>query len=463
MAGSQTLYRKYRSLKLDEIIGQKHITDLLLKSVDDNKLSHAYLFSGPHGVGKTSVARILAYLINNLDYSLDSSHVDIIEIDAASNRKIDEIRDLREKVHLAPLQAKFKVYIIDEVHMLTNEAFNALLKTLEEPPEHVIFILATTEIHKLPETIVSRVQRHNFRLVGEESIIEHLRKIAESEGIDISDEALKLIASHGSGSVRDSLSSLGQFTSHNEVSEETVTNQLGIAGSDELMGLYASVLESDIEKINSVIDQMTAKGVSAKQIATQLSSKIIEDAIAKGSNLKINLALKLLEIPSSNQEIVLKAVIIDSLGSVANKVDPPPSSPVEETSKNKQQEPPKRKVSKKPIAKKVNHQSGKNWKDLLEHAKDKNAKIYSALKMSDYKIDKENKELTISTSYDIYFEKLNSVDLKADLKKLVNEFFEIDDIIIDKLENKEIIEKTDPVGSVISIMGGGEVMKTIEL
>src|SRR6266478_3901779 len=170
----QVLYRKYRSRSLDEIVGQEHITDTLKQALKQGRISHAYLLTGPRGVGKTSVARILAHEINGLPYTDDSAHLDIIEIDAASNRRIDEIRELREKVHVAPTSAKYKVYIIDEVHMLTREAFNALLKTLEEPPAHVVFILATTDAHKLPETIVSRTQRFNFKPVPKQQVIDHL-------------------------------------------------------------------------------------------------------------------------------------------------------------------------------------------------------------------------------------------------------------------------------------------------
>lgn len=162
----QALYRKYRSKSLSEIVGQQHIISTLQNALKQGRISHAYLFTGPHGVGKTSIARILAHEVNQLPYSEDTPHIDIIEIDAASNRRIDEIRDLRDKVHIAPTSAKYKVYIIDEVHMLTKEAFNALLKTLEEPPAHVIFILATTEAHKLPETIISRTQQFNFRPIS---------------------------------------------------------------------------------------------------------------------------------------------------------------------------------------------------------------------------------------------------------------------------------------------------------
>src|ERR1035437_4992495 len=177
----QALYRSYRSKSLEEVVGQEHITTALQHALEKGTISHAYLFTGPRGVGKTSVARILAHAVNNLPYTDESNHLDIIEIDAASNRRIDEIRELRDKVHITPTSAKYKVYIIDEVHMLTREAFNALLKTLEEPPEHVIFILATTEAHKLPETIISRTQRFTFKPIEPAKAVEHLRSIANAE------------------------------------------------------------------------------------------------------------------------------------------------------------------------------------------------------------------------------------------------------------------------------------------
>src|SRR6266568_5179085 len=210
----QALYRTYRPLKLSEVVGQEHVTTALMHTLKAGTLSHVYLFTGPRGVGKTSIARILAHEINGLPYDDERLHLDIIEIDAASNRRIDEIRDLRDKVHIAPTSAKYKVYIIDEVHMLTTEAFNALLKTLEEPPAHVVFILATTEAHKLPETIISRTQRFAFKPVDLPQVVAHLRAIAKQEKIDIDDDALELIAAHGEGSFRDSISLLDQMRNH---------------------------------------------------------------------------------------------------------------------------------------------------------------------------------------------------------------------------------------------------------
>jgi len=163
---SKALYRKYRSKSLDEVIGQNHVTDILGRAIKQGRISHAYLLTGPRGVGKTSIARILAHEINKIPYDDDTTNLDIIEIDAASNNGVEDVRDLREKVQIAPVAALKKIYIIDEVHMLSKAAFNALLKTLEEPPEHVVFILATTDVDKLPATIVSRTQRFSFRAIG---------------------------------------------------------------------------------------------------------------------------------------------------------------------------------------------------------------------------------------------------------------------------------------------------------
>ena len=175
---SKALYRKYRSKKLSEVVGQNHITTVLESALKQNRIAHAYLFPGPRGVGKTSIARILAHEINNLPYSEEENHPDIIEIDAASNNGVDDIRQLRDNVQVAPFSAKYRVYIIDEVHMLSKAAFNALLKTLDAPPEHAVFILATTDAYKLPATIISRTQRFVFRFISKEDVCRHLEFIA---------------------------------------------------------------------------------------------------------------------------------------------------------------------------------------------------------------------------------------------------------------------------------------------
>jgi len=236
----KALYRTYRSRSFDDVLGQKHVTQTLQNAVRNQSFGHAYLFTGPHGVGKTSVARIFAHAVNNLPYSDDSTHLDIIEIDAASNRRIDEIRDLRDKVRIAPTSSPYKVYIIDEVHMLTREAFNALLKTLEEPPEHALFVLATTELHKVPDTIISRTQRFTFKHIDTDTACTELKKIAAKENIDIEEDALKMIAERSKGSFRDALSILDQAAGIENavVSSEDIQSLLGIPDSTCL--LYTS-------------------------------------------------------------------------------------------------------------------------------------------------------------------------------------------------------------------------------
>ena len=352
----QALYRKYRSKSLDEIVGQEHITDTLKRAIKAGKLSHAYLFTGPKGVGKTSIARILAHEVNGLPYTDESIHLDIIEIDAASNRRIDEIRDLRDKVHIAPTSAKYKVYIIDEVHMLTKEAFNALLKTLEEPPAHVIFILATTEAHKLPDTIVSRTQRFTFKAIEEQSAIEHLRAIAKKEKMKIDDDALRLLAEHGRGSFRDAIGLLDQVGhSKDVIGRADVESLIGIAPAEAITGLLSATLSGDPKKIVACIDSFAEQGIAASQVAKQLG-KLVRRQLLDGSfkgekQTALRLLERILAVPSSSDpgatlELALFAAIEDSPQTVPIKPQPDslaePPRPQESTPKPTAQTPNKK-------------------------------------------------------------------------------------------------------------------------
>ena len=281
---SRALYRTYRSRSLDEIVGQSHITRILQRAIARGRIAHAYLLTGPRGVGKTSIARILAHEINGLPYTDESTHLDIIEIDAASNNSVEDIRDLRDKVQIAPTSSPKKIYIIDEVHMLSKSAFNALLKTLEEPPEHVVFILATTDADKLPATILSRVQRFNFRAITPRDAAKHLAFIAEQEKIAITPDALELIAEQGKGSFRDSISLLDQLRSlSDEIIDRTmVAEVLGLAQDELVEGLLAAYTTADIGQAARLIDEAEAAGTPAELLAEQLlgiaRQRVVEDA-----------------------------------------------------------------------------------------------------------------------------------------------------------------------------------------
>lgn len=267
-----SLYRKYRPQKFSDLVGQDHIRDTLLQAVKDGQIAHAYLFTGPRGTGKTTAARLIAKVANcqviidakkkgskfdpepcneceSCRDILSGKAIDVIEIDAASNRGIDEIRELRENVKFSPAKAKFKVYIIDEVHMLTKEAFNALLKTLEEPPAHAIFILATTEAHKVPATIISRTQRFDFHRIGKEDLGKNLKKIAKAEKIDIDDEAIAMIIAAAEGGHRDAISLLDQVSGiAKRVDAESVRNILGLVKSEEVFALSRAIFNTNPEE-----------------------------------------------------------------------------------------------------------------------------------------------------------------------------------------------------------------------
>ena len=270
------LYRKYRPRTFDEVVGQEHITETLKHQVLSGNINHAYLFTGSRGTGKTSTAKIFAKAVNcvnNINGSPcfecdvcksldDPSNVDIMEIDAASNNRVDEIRDIREKVKFLPVNGKYKVYIIDEVHMLTDQAFNALLKTLEEPPAHIIFILATTEVHKLPQTILSRCMRFDFRLVPVATLMNLTKKVFDSENITYSEEALKLISLAGEGSCRDTLSiadCVSAFAQGN-VTLEATQRVLGASDTNEYVKLFNAINEKDVGKSLSVLQSNFDKG-----------------------------------------------------------------------------------------------------------------------------------------------------------------------------------------------------------
>ncbi|MZQ82991.1 DNA polymerase III subunit gamma/tau [Paenibacillus sp. 5J-6] len=280
------LYRTWRSQTFREVVGQRHITQTLQNSLRENRLTHAYLFNGPRGTGKTSTAKILAKAVNCLngpaeepcnacsacERITDGAVMDVVEIDAASNRGVEEIRDIRDKVKYAPTEVRQKVYIIDEVHMLTTEAFNALLKTLEEPPAHVMFILATTEPHKIPATIISRCQRFDFRRVSMDDQVQRLTYICEQEQISVNEEALHYIARLSDGGMRDALSLLDQATSFatGEVQLSDILSITGGVASDQFKKLVLCIKEKNLGAALELIDTFMQEGKSADKCIENL-------------------------------------------------------------------------------------------------------------------------------------------------------------------------------------------------
>ncbi len=293
----QALYRKYRPQTFDEVIGQDHITTTLIHQIMSGNISHAYLFTGSRGTGKTSTAKIFAKAINCLSPVNGSpcgkcevcralsqeNNLDIVEIDAASNNRVDEVRDIREKVKFLPVSAKYKVYIIDEVHMLTESAFNALLKTLEEPPSHIVFILATTDVQKLPATITSRCMRFDFHLLSDITLKNHLKHIFALENIECEDDAVTQIVKAAQGSVRDMLSIADGIVafSNGKIKSDDVSKILGTTDHDTNLKIVEAIANGDIGQALTLVDKVEKSGKNMNVVAKDITQCVRDLIVAK--------------------------------------------------------------------------------------------------------------------------------------------------------------------------------------
>ncbi|MDQ3094003.1 MAG: DNA polymerase III subunit gamma/tau [bacterium] len=502
----EALYRKYRPKQLSDVIGQSHITETLEHALKKKAIRHAYLFTGPKGVGKTSVARIMAHEINGIPYTDDSVHLDIIEIDAASNRRIDEIRDLRDKVNIAPSIAKYKVYIIDEVHMLTKEAFNALLKTLEEPPEHVVFILATTETHKVPATIVSRTQRFPFRQVSIPDISSHLQVVAKKEKITIDRSAIEKISNFSDGSLRDALSLLDQISSYGDnITSESAESLLGIPSSEHIDALLSAVVSSNAAKILDETQRLRVNGLSANQISIQLSERLRSSLVdnkpllTEANTLKLLKELLLISTyndPMSALEVALLSILTSEsvkTDKASNKVsednlvaavpsevsatvksvpDKLPAAPVETLKKPAIKKTPEQAKDELTATENPSiSQSQFNWGHILNESKTKYSTLYGLLRMAEvnltgdillltFKFPFHAKQLNQQRNLQKFTEILNSSgQSELTVKTEVNQ-----DALPVELENTEPAPKTDnrmpdnDIESISNIFGGAELL-----
>lgn len=476
---SKALYRKYRSKTLNDVIGQKHVTDILSQAISSGRISHAYLLTGPRGVGKTSVARIMAHEINKLPYNEESVSLDIIEIDAASNNGVDDIRNLREKVQMAPVSAEKKVYIIDEVHMLSKAAFNALLKTLEEPPEHVVFILATTNVEKIPATILSRTQRFSFRPINLVDVAAHLRHISDQEKIKITDDALELIARRGEGSFRDSISLLDQISSlsgvENEITKNAIEDTLGLASSEMINEIVDSIEKRNIKAITTTLDDVFNNGIDINIFVLQLIEALRDKIVEKPQLLTLidNLIdvtnsplpqLKLLSVLGTAampkpKTVALATPILEvsaSIKELSSIVDKPKKVVKAETPKaiKKEATAPKTETTTQPETRKTPSlpASDFDWNKLVEYARQNHVALFSVISKCSHEINGE--DLTIYAMNKFYKKKLDDSKYSALISECLQE------IGFDNI-NIETIPSTPPprdsqAAAVAAIMGGGQ-------
>lgn len=470
----RALYRKYRSKSLGEIVGQGHVTDVLSRSLEQGKIAHAYLLTGPRGIGKTSIARILAHEINKLEYSNDANHLDIIEIDAASNNGVEDVRDLREKVQIAPVSAAKKIYIIDEVHMLSKAAFNALLKTLEEPPEHVVFILATTDAEKLPATIISRTQRFQLRSITPVDAAKHLRYIAKQEKIAIDDDALALIAAHGDGSFRDSISLLDQLSSLADdatITKELVQQALGLAPVEQIQRILEAYETKDLAQLVTVLKKAEENGIQATALAHQLVLSVREHIIEKPQLL--TLLDKLLEVAKSSQPSIKLLTALAEAPAASKPKSVALSAPATvieaPIAALKKQKPAAKPMHENPVVEATKKEvdapkpsippTGEfDWEKLIEYMRVNHVAIYSVLSKCGFTLEQDT--LKIYTVNAFYKKKLDDAKYRSSIAAALIQTG-AGELAIETIPSPPP-PKDSKAAAVAAIMGGGEEVKVEE-
>jgi DNA polymerase-3 subunit gamma/tau len=484
---SQALYRKYRPKEWDEVVGQDHVVTTLKNAIAADRVAHAYLFAGSRGTGKTTLARLLAKAVNctnadptkrpdneceNCKAVNENRFLDLIEIDAASNTSVDDVRDLRDKINFSPSQGKYKIYIIDEVHMLSTAAFNALLKTLEEPPPHAIFVLATTEIHKIPATVLSRCQRHEFRRVPVDEIVANLRKIVKAENIQADEDALLQIARQSAGGMRDAQSLLDQLSSMGEkITLALAQTVLGTATSQTVLNLVSSIMDHDpaygLESIHKALDAGADPRSLARQIVEYLrglmliqmgnanqveaTADVRKQMQAHARSFSTSDVLRMMKAfntaatdlrggwqPSLSLELAL-AEILDAPGespqlasSVGQSTHAKPQPVTVSSAESKSQISPPIGEVKSPVESRVAEKSSLNagevlkaWKHLSSSLPKAQANL-SALLNSVRMIDVQGKTLILGLASDVLVSKIDKPDQIEAIQKLIKDEFGVD-------------------------------------
>ena len=432
----QSLYRVYRPMIFDELFGQEHIKRYFKNAVKNSNISHAYIFSGPRGTGKTTTARILSKIVNcenpkdsnpcnecsSCQAINNNNFMDVIELDAASNRGIDEIRQIRDSANYRPVKGKYKVYIIDEIHMLTREAFNALLKTLEEPPEHVIFILATTNLEKIPDTIISRSQLLNFKNLSETDITDNLKYISKEENINIDDEAVNLISRKAKGGMRDAISLLEQVIkfSDKEISKKDIVDILGVYDEQYIMNFVNSIYNSDIDEILKISNEIFNLGKDPELLVEESMEKIINIIQNDKNNKYFYILENLQKIKKELKYSENKKLVFETMTTTASFNI---NSLKEQTIKTKNID--VKTFENDPAEeKKIDKNVSQIFEYFIKNQKKINLAIVYALKLSDYKL--ENNIFSIKIKKDQHLEFSIIDKYRNDIKVALNNIFNDD-------------------------------------